>query len=68
MSKLSVVLPGATLSLFATSSFAAVSVSPLNQHAQAGTLKQDAAKVTKKNAKKKAVRKAKKKVVRSRVK
>lgn len=71
MSKFSVVLLGATLSLFATGSFAAVSVFPLNQpahHAQAGTLKQDATKVTKKHAKKKAVREAKKKAVHSLVK
>ncbi|KLP38633.1 hypothetical protein [Enterobacter ludwigii] len=71
MSKLTVVLLSATLSLFATGTFAAVSPSHLNQpvqHAQAGTLKQDAAKASKKHAKKKAVRKAKKKAVHSLVK
>lgn len=71
MSKLSVVLLSATLSLFATGSFAAVSASQLNQpvqHAQAGTLKQDAAKASKKHVKKKTVRKAKRKAVRAMVK
>ncbi|MCU6243887.1 hypothetical protein [Enterobacter asburiae] len=71
MSKLSVVLLGATLSLFAASSFAAVSDFAPNQsvqHAQASTLKQNAAKATKKHAKKKAVRNAKKKAVRAMVK
>ncbi|WP_148097671.1 hypothetical protein, partial [Trabulsiella odontotermitis] len=67
MSKLTPVLLGATLSLFAAGSFAAVSASQLNQpvhHAQAVTLKEDAAKGAKKEVKKKAVRKARKKAVR----
>lgn len=68
MSKLSVVLLGTTLSLFATTSFAAVSLSNQHlpvQHAQASTLKKDVAKVTGKHVKKKAIRKAKRKVARS---
>lgn len=71
MPKLSVVLLGATLSLFTTGTFAAVSASQLNQpvqHAQAGTLKQDAGKASKKHVKKKTVRKAKRKAVRAMVK
>ncbi|PWI77375.1 hypothetical protein DEO48_24695 [Enterobacter sp. CGMCC 5087] len=68
MSKLSVVLLGATLSLFATGTFAAVSASQPVQHAQATTLKQDAAKASKKHVKKKTVRKAKRKTVRAMVK
>lgn len=66
MSKLSVVLLGATLSLYAVGSFAAVPVSSLSQavqHAQSTTVKSEATKATKKHAKKKAVRKAKKKAV-----
>ncbi|ENX4473376.1 hypothetical protein ACFO72_004338 [Enterobacter roggenkampii] len=68
MSKLSVVLLGATLTLFATGTFAAVSVSPQHhpvQHAQATTLKKNAAKVSKKYVKKKTIRKAKRKAVRA---
>jgi len=52
MPKLSVVLLGATLSLFATGTFAAVSAFQLNQPAQVGTLKQDTAKASKKHVKK----------------
>ncbi|MGN5575225.1 hypothetical protein [Enterobacter sp. Lyrl_3] len=66
MSKLSVVLLGATLSLFAAGSFASEPVSPLSQtiqHAQSTTVKSEVKKATKKHAKKKAVRKAKKKAV-----
>ena len=60
MPKLSVVLLGATLSLFATGTFAAVSVSALNQpgqYAQATTLKQNAAKAIHKHTTKKHARK-----------
>ncbi|EHN8909282.1 hypothetical protein GYRE_02512 [Yokenella regensburgei ATCC 49455] len=66
MSKLSGVLLGDTLSLFAAGSFASEPVSPLSQtiqHAQSTTVKSEATKATKKHAKKKAVRKAKKKAV-----
>lgn len=68
MSKLSVVLLGATLSLFATTSFAATSLSNQHltiQHTQGGKLKKDVAKVTSKHVKKKAIRNAKRKVARS---